>query len=148
MQRMTAVRNDDFQASEVTPVFERRHFTHKRMERWIRLQQFVFGLPDDYSYAICTTAKKDGRFRSRSLVRVGWMTWFGDGHGADRQHSLAVSLLDTAEARSSNSSAVFWHSIRKWVMQGFGRRHRRGEVALTAPAVNSVEERQLELLAG
>lgn len=150
MQRMTALRNDEFQAQESmeAPLFERRHFTHKRMERWIRLQQFVFGLPDDYSYAICTTATPDGKFRSRTLVKVGWMTWFGDGRGTDRQHSLAVSLLDTTEALSSNSSAVFWHTLSKWVSQGLGRIRRGKRKPAPVLAHDSREEKELELMAG
>jgi hypothetical protein len=157
MQRMTALRsdahmsqrNDEYRVSEDAPVFEKRHFTHKRMERWIRLQQFVFGLPDDYSYAICTTADKNGEFRSRTLVKVGWMSWYGDGRGSDRQHSLAVSLLDTEEALSSNSSTVFWHTLSKWVSQGFGRLRRKEGAGLpSAPAAMTAEEKQLELMAG
>jgi hypothetical protein len=157
MHRMTALRssahldqrNDEFRVAEDAPTFEKRHFTHKRMERWIRLQQFVFGLPDDYAYAICTTAQKNGKFHTRTLVKVGWMSWYGDGRGADRQHSLAVSLLDTQEALSANSSTVFWHTLSKWVSQGFGRRRRKEQAYTAAPsAAMSPEEKQLELMAG
>ncbi|MGZ3650298.1 MAG: hypothetical protein ACXVB9_17895 [Bdellovibrionota bacterium] len=84
------------------------------MERWIRLQQFVYGLPDDYSYAVCTTERSDGRAESCALVTVGWMTWFGRGKGSDRQHSLALALLETSEALSSNSTRVFWQSVKLW----------------------------------
>ena len=152
MQRMKALqRNDEFLVAEDAPIFEKRHFTHKRMERWIRLQQFVFGLPDDYTYAICTTAGKDGKFRSRTLVKVGWMSWYGDGRGSDRQHSLAVSLLDTVEALSANSSTVFWHTLGKWVSQGFGRlRHKeaRRDTPALVPAAEGPGDKQLELMAG
>ncbi|RZA07462.1 MAG: hypothetical protein EOP11_07615 [Proteobacteria bacterium] len=141
-------------SADSAPQGERRHFTHKRMERWIRLQQFVFGLPDDYSYAICTTQKAGGEFRSRTLVKVGWMSWYGDGIGGDRQHSLSVSLLDAAEALSANSSTVFWHSVSKWVKKGFrrvSRNLRAGKLPVSSPADTSgmsAEEKQLELLAG
>ncbi|RYZ99555.1 MAG: hypothetical protein EOP11_19310 [Proteobacteria bacterium] len=145
---------DETAIAESAPQAERRHFTHKRMERWIRLQQFVFGLPDDYSYAICTSAKGDGQFQSRTLVKIGWMSWYGDGVGGDRQHSLSVSLLDAAEALSANSSTVFWHSVSKWMKRGLRRISRgreletAGEIQKPSPAGLSNEEKQLELLAG
>jgi len=145
---MKALQNDEYRVGDDAPSFERRHFTHKRMERWIRLQQFVFGLPDDYSYAICTTTEKNGKFRSRSLVKVGWMSWYGDGRGSDRQQSLAVSLLDTVEAISANSSTVFWHSVSKWMNQSFRRLRRRAPAPGVANAAETAEEKQLELMAG
>lgn len=93
---------------------ERKHFTHKRLERWIRLQQFVYGLPDDYAYAVHMT-EKDGQAESRALVTVGWMTWFGHGKGSDRQHSLALALLEASEALSSNGTRVFFHGLSRWI---------------------------------
>lgn len=99
---------------------DKRNLTHKRLERWIRLQQFVYGLPDDYSYAI-RTSEVNGKSVSRTLVRVGWMTWYGEGRGADRQHSLAISLLDTTEAISGNSTRVFFHNIKKWAFRNARR---------------------------
>jgi hypothetical protein len=104
------------QGSASAETVERRHFTHKRLERWIRLQQFVYGLPDDYSYAVCTT-ERDGRAESRALVTVGWMTWFGHGKGADRQHALALALLEASEALSSNSTRVFFHGLSRWFLR-------------------------------
>ncbi len=97
---------------------EKQHLTHKRMERWIRLQQFVYGLPDDYVYAVCTT-ENGGRAESHALVTIGWMTWFGRGRGTDRQHSLALALLDTSEALSANSTKVFLHGLSRWLTRGF-----------------------------
>lgn len=102
---------------------ERRHFTHKRLERWIRLQQFVYGLPDDYSYAVCTS-ERNGQAESRALVTVGWMTWFGQGRGADRQHSLALALLEASEALSSNGTRVFLHGFTRWVWSRLRPTHR------------------------
>lgn len=99
---------------------EKRNLIHRRMERWIRLQEFVYGLPDDYSYAVCIREVGSGVCESRALVKVGWMSWFGQGKGSDRQHSLAVALLETSEALSSNSTTVFFHGIRRWFRNLFG----------------------------
>jgi hypothetical protein len=107
MQKMNAMHREEFP--------EKRHQTHKRLERWIRLQQFVYGLPDDYSYAVCTT-EREGKFESRALVSVGWMTWFGHGMGPDRQHSLSVALLEASEAFSANGTKVFFHGVGRLVM--------------------------------
>ncbi len=123
---------------------DKRHLMHKRMERWMRLQQFVYGLPDDYAYAIHS---KDvgGRCVTKVLVQVGWMSWFGEGKGVDRQHSLAISLLDTTEALSSNSSTVMVHSVMKWFSRFLrrfsGQRHSR-------PSLASREEESQNLMAG
>jgi hypothetical protein len=95
------------------PLADRRNAIHKRMERWIRLQQFVFGLPDDYSYAVFLSGSPDGHQKSFSLVRVGCMNWYGAGSGADRQHALAVALLNTEEAISANSTNVFFYHLGK-----------------------------------
>lgn len=96
--------------------FERRHVTHKRMERWIRLQQFVYGLPEDYAYAICLR-EHGGRVHGHVLIRVGWLTWFGFGKGADRQHALALALLDTQEAWTSNGSRLVLFKVRAWCLR-------------------------------
>jgi hypothetical protein len=93
------------------PLADKKHQSHRRMERWIRLQQFVYGLSDDYSYAICVK-EGGGRYESHALVRVGWMNWFGRGAAGERQHSLASALLATSEAISSNPSAVVLHRIQ------------------------------------
>jgi hypothetical protein len=148
MQKMKSLRMSEPATEECreATLLERRHFTHKRMDRWIRLQQFVFGLPDDYSYAICTTAQPDGSFRSRSMVKVGWMTWYGDGRGNDRQHALAVALLGSAEALSSNSTLVFWHSVAKRMRSAFRRLRRKELPAKAAPGHRDAND--VELLAG
>ncbi len=106
MQMMIAGRREE--------VHEKRNLVHRRMERWIRLQQFVYGLPDDYSYAVCIRECGEGVCESRTLVKVGWMTWFGQGKGTDRQHSLALALLETSEALSSNGTRVFFHGLKSW----------------------------------
>ncbi len=121
---------------------EKRHLTHKRMERWIRLQQFVYGLPDDFSYAGCTT-EKNGYFESRALVNVGWMSWFGKGKGSDRQHSLAVALLDSTEAISANGTKVFFHGINRW----FGHWLDAIRMAPAKPAHSEVKKERLDRLA-
>lgn len=109
---------------------ERKHFVHRRVERWIRLQQFVFGLPeDDFSYAIRIT-DVDGRAESNALITVGWMTWFGRGRGSDRQSSLALALLETTEAYSSNGSRLLWQAVKCWF-----RRRVRGVGATRSVAV-------------
>lgn len=97
---------------------EKRNLVHKRLDRWIRLQQFVYGLPDDYSYALVVSHPSGGaRARSRSLVRVGWMSWFGEGSAVDRHQALAVSLLNASEALSSSASAVYLHQAFRLVKQ-------------------------------
>ena len=93
---------------------ERRSFTHKRLERWIRLQQFVYGLPDDYAYAV-RSLERGGVAESHALVTVGWMTWFGSAKGTDRQHSLALALLEASEALSANGTRAFLHEVSRWV---------------------------------
>lgn len=128
MQRTTAMQLENFaQADEGTyvvsrkkqPLADKRNFVHKRMDRWIRLQQFVFGLPEDYSYAICATENLDGTHEARTLIRVGWMSWYGQGVGADRQHALAVALLNTTEALSTNSTNVFWYRVNRIISSSF-----------------------------
>lgn len=97
---------------------DRLHLTHKRLDRWIRLQQFVYGLPDDYSYAVVTSSPGYGRkCESHALVKVGWMSWYGYGRANERQHSLAVALLETSEALSANSSTVYLHQAGRWLKQ-------------------------------
>jgi hypothetical protein len=93
---------------------DRRHYAHKRVERWIRLQQFVYGLPDDYAYAVCIR-ERAGRAESATLVSVGWLTWFGRAKGADRQHALALALLEMREAITSSSGRIFWQTVRTWL---------------------------------
>jgi hypothetical protein len=104
------------EATNLMERHERRHFAHKRLERWIRLQQFVYGLPDDYAYAVCIT-EKNAQVESRALVSVGWMTWFGYGKGSDRQHSLALALLEASDALSSNTTRVFFHFLNRLVFR-------------------------------
>lgn len=112
MQRMMAAQLKNGTETVVrAPLADKKHLTHKRMERWIRLQQFVYGLPADYSYAVCVKETPSGH-ECRTFVKVGWMAWFGRGEGSDRQHSIAVALLNTAEAVSLNSSAVFLHRMK------------------------------------
>ena len=125
--------------------YGRRHFTHKRMERWIRLQQFVYGLPEDYAYAVCSTMPSArGPAEARALVTVGWMTWFGSGKGSDPQHALALALLNADGALSTNGPRAFLHRLRAWL---FRRLRffpwRRGEAKRSAPvaAVTAREER-------
>ena len=137
MSEMTTGRPERDGAT-VAPI-ERKHFTHKRLERWIRLQQFVYGLSDDYSYAVCTS-EKDGVAESRALVTVGWMTWFGHGKGADRQHALALALLEASEALSSNGTRVFFHGISRWIGSVFrteASRPRARISAITSDAARS-----------
>jgi len=124
------------------PLADKRNAIHKRMERWIRLQQFVFGLPDDYSYAVCLTENHAGTQQSFGLVKVGYMNWFGTGAGADRQHALAVALLNTVEAISSNSTSVFFHRVGKI----FGWKTKR--VARPMAPVEGGEIRERSLMAG
>lgn len=139
MQKMMATRPEEMEKIRV-PLADRRNQTHKRMDRWIRLQQFVYGLPDDYSYAICVR-EDNGLFESHSLVRVGWMNWFGRGAGADRQHSLAVALLGTTEALSANPTAAIVHKIGR--IFRFGRRNK----LIARPAIQG-QPISGELLAG
>ncbi|HEY8280530.1 MAG TPA: hypothetical protein VIH99_12950 [Bdellovibrionota bacterium] len=94
---------------------ERRHLTHKRMERWIRLQQFVYGLPEEYAYAV-RISTRNGRTESSALVTVGWMSWFGRGLGSDRQHSLGLALLNASEALSANGTRLFLHNVARWLL--------------------------------
>lgn len=142
MQKMTATIPEEMEKIRI-PLADRRNQTHKRMDRWIRLQQFVYGLPDEYSYAICVR-ESDGAFESHSLVKVGWMSWFGRGAGADRQHSLAVALLDTTEALSANSTAALMHRV---VRIGRFLRFGRKSKATIKPALSG-ERLAGELLAG
>jgi hypothetical protein len=141
MQKMMAKMPEEMEKIRV-PLADRRNQTHKRMDRWIRLQQFVYGLPEDYSYAICVK-ENSGSFESHSLVRVGWMNWYGRGFGVDRQHSLAVALLETTEALSANSTAALMHKVQK-----IGRLFRFGRKSKSS-ARPSVQGEQLagELLA-
>jgi hypothetical protein len=127
MQKMMATLPEETEKTRV-PLADRRNQTHKRMDRWIRLQQFVYGLPDDYSYAICMKEGGDS-FEAHSLVRVGWMSWYGRGQGADRQHGLAVALLGTSEALSANSTATLMHKLGR--LFRFGRRNRAVAVVRT-----------------
>lgn len=128
------------------PLADKRNPVHKRLDRWVRLQQFVYGLPDDdYAYAVCITRDRAGNYESKSLVRVGWMNWFGLGHGVDRHHALAVSLLETTEAVSTNSSAVLLHKLSRFF--GFAFRYvikKKNDVRL----VKMEKGAQQELLAG
>jgi hypothetical protein len=143
MQKMMAKKAEEAEKIRV-PLADRRSQTHKRMDRWIRLQQFVYGLPDDYSYAICL--KENGSsFESHTLVRVGWMNWYGSGAGVDRQHSLAVALLGTTEALSANPTATLMHTV----VNRFSRLFRFGRKA-RKHSIRSGEEGQMagELLAG
>ena len=88
----------------------RRHFTHKKLERWIRLQQFVYGLPEEYSYAVCVTEQG----------------------GNSESHALVLALLEAGEALSANSSRVILHKVmhrlthwmfrRKWHVRGAGKK--------------------------
>ena len=106
-----------------------RHLTHRRLERWIRLQQFVYGLPDDYSYAVFLS-QGNGSSKGCALVSVGWMSWFGQGKGADPQHALAVALLESSEALSANARASFFHRMRRRFLQllrSFKRSDRKKE---------------------
>ena len=95
---------------------ERRHYAHRRVERWVRLQQFVYGLPDDYAYAVCLR-ERDGRSESATLVSVGWLTWFGRARGADRQHALALALLEMREAYTSSGGRIFWQTVKSWFLR-------------------------------
>lgn len=139
MQKMMVKSPEEMEKIRV-PLADRRNQTHKRMDRWIRLQQFVYGLPDDFSYAICV--REEGAIlESHSLVRVGWMSWFGRGVGSDRQHSLAVALLGANEALSSNSTAALVHKVGRFFR--FGRR--RGAIR---GAIGRERAEAGELLAG
>jgi hypothetical protein len=118
MYAITAVRHNELPAdnnndSQARALFhDKRHLLHKRMERWIRLQQFVYGLPDDYSYAIRAT-DHNGESECRALIRVGWMSWYASARGSDRQHALALSLLETSEAICRSPYKVFMHLLRR-----------------------------------
>jgi hypothetical protein len=145
MRRTAAMRPETEGAPKRVPLADKRHFTHKRLERWIRLQQFVYGLPDDYSYAVCVSGgDSSGKPVSRSLVNVGWMSWYGEGVGTDRQHALAVSLLNTTEALSSNSTTVFFHKLNRIISRGLRCFRARPKTA----AVGVEEKTETELLAG
>lgn len=103
---------------------DKRHLLHKRMERWIRLQQFVYGLPEDYSYAIRVTDDLSGA-HCTTFVRMGWMTWFGRARGTDRQHALALSLMETSEAICNSPQKMFLHIFRRslrFAWAGFWKR--------------------------
>jgi hypothetical protein len=126
--------------TQKAPLADRRHFVHKRLDRWIRLQQFVYGLPDDYSYAACIAGRDVAS--SQVLVNVGWMCWFGQGKGAHRQHALAVSLLHSEEAASASPSAVFFHRLQRIVrsvQNVFNRKERKKGL----PVSRALEEREL-----
>ena len=125
------------------PLFhDKRHLLHKRMERWLRLQQFVYGLPDDYAYAMRLTDTR-GETQCRTLVRMGWLTWYGAARGGDRQHALALALLETSEALCANAYQAFFHSVK--------RSFRRVWRALRAKPAMKLPETKVEaenLLAG
>jgi hypothetical protein len=146
MQLTTAaVQSEGGTDSFRVPLADRRNFVHKRMERWVRLQQFVYGLPDDYSYAVCVSKSQDGRFHSLSLVKVGWMCWFGTGSGADKQHSLSISLLNTTEALSANTTSVFFHKLNRILVFGLGFFRKKSK---DRPIDALVKQEERELLAG
>jgi hypothetical protein len=139
MQREAEIILEPGSLERKQPLADRPNTIHKRMERWIRLQQFVFGLPDDYAYAVCLSGGPGGRQKSFSLVRVGYMSWFGTGAGADRQHSLAVALLNTEEAISANSTSVFLHRMGKI----FGWRKKYHPRPLAPQSGEEIRERSL-----
>ncbi|MGE3262417.1 MAG: hypothetical protein AB7K68_11610 [Bacteriovoracia bacterium] len=102
------------QAQDNVLFLDKKHLLYRRMERWVRLQQFVYGLPDDFSYSVHAT-ENSGVVTCRTLVRVGWMSWYGVGKAADRQQALSVALLETSEAISANAYKVFFYSLSKWL---------------------------------
>lgn len=125
---------------------DKRGVVHRRLERWVRLQQFVYGLPDDYTYAVCTRASGD-QFVGKSLVKVGWMTWFGEGRGPDRQHAIAISLLETTDAVTASSYRMLWHAARRWVRRLSGRLS-VGQRAQVISVAKDVVEQSEQRLAG
>ncbi len=140
MQKKMAMRPRESSIEWDNAPLENGRTVHKRMERWLRLQQFVYGLSADYSYAVRMTNQSGGN-ESHVLVKLGWINWYGKGCGANALQALGVALLETVEAVSANSTAVFLHNLLKFV--GVNR-YRRKVVGLV-PA-ETMEER--ELLAG
>lgn len=127
---------------EIHEFLDKKHVLYRRMERWLRLQQFVYGLPaDDYAYAI-HASDRAGLSTCRSLVRVGWFTWYGVGHAMDRHQALASALLETSEAVSANPYRVFLFSATRWAQRVWRRVSERRWVpmpsAVPAQAKNEV----------
>lgn len=87
-----------------------RQLLCRRMERWLRLQQFVYGLPDDFSYSV-RTREGNGQVDCHTLVKSGWMTWYGHGRAVDSQQALALALQETGAALSANFYRLMFHSF-------------------------------------
>lgn len=123
---------------------DKKHLLYRRMERWVRLQQFVYGLPDDFSYSVHAT-EKGGVFTCRTLVRAGWMSWYGVGKATDRQQALSLALLQASEAISANAYKVFFYSLSKWL--GARWRFTRARAGSVPPKLMKAT-RENKLLAG
>ena len=87
-----------------------------RVERWIRLQQFLHELDSDYSYAM-RFFERDQRWDSCTLISSGGLTWFGRARAKDRQKGLASALMEAGEALSSNCLNVFFFKLKNRLLR-------------------------------
>ncbi|MGZ3694038.1 MAG: hypothetical protein ACXWQO_07545 [Bdellovibrionota bacterium] len=108
---------------------DEKQMLFRRMERWVRLQQFVYGLSDDFCYSVFAS-KDSGISTCRTLVRVGEMSWYGEGRAADQEQALSLALVATSEAISASSYKVFMYSLTKWLRSFWGLFRRKPAVQL------------------
>jgi hypothetical protein len=113
---------------------DKKNLLYHRMERWVHLQQFVYGLGDDFSYSVYAS-ENGGICTCRTLVRIGDMSWFGEGSAADRQQALAQALIATSEAISANSYRVFCFSVSKWLTDFWPGLRKRPEQTVEEAAI-------------
>lgn len=129
------------QATETYGYSDPRQLLCKRMERWLRLQQFVYGLPDDFSYSV-RTRERNGVVDCYTLVKAGWMTWYGHGRAVDGQQALALALKETGAALSAGFYRILFHRFTLRMRSLWAQLRGRGTRVAEAGAESA------ELLAG
>lgn len=140
--RHAAHRPDPAETGENVLFIDKKHLLYRRMERWVRLQQFVYGLPGEFSYSVHST-EEGGVATCRTLVNVGWMSWYGVGRAPDPQQALALALLETSDAITASAHKVFFYSVAKWLKRGWRRIRGAGNSAGPAPQTEGNESRLL-----
>jgi hypothetical protein len=89
------------------------------------------------------TRENNGVVDCFTLVKSGWMTWYGRGRAVDGQQALALALQETGEALSASVYRIMLHALVARVRKFWSR--------LRGGRVEEIAERgaeSAELLAG
>ena len=90
---------------------------HETTTKWIAINQFIYELPQDFSYAISISrnSSHEHRIDSRLRINIGSMNWQGTGVGKSEVNCIS-NALKFSKRRSALTFSSIMRTFRKKVI--------------------------------